>query len=317
MESNRREFIKAALATAAGLALSPELMAARAYPREKPVPLCVFTKCLQFLDYGQLGETLAQAGFDGADLSVRKGGHVQPEKVKTDLPRAVKTLQQAGISVPMMVTGITNADDPDTERILGTAAGLGIKYYRLGYFKYDPAKSIPDNLAGHKKSLEKIGQLNRRYGLQGAYQNHAGTGVGGPVWDLYWLLKDSDPAYLGAQYDIRHAVCEGGVSWSLGMKLLAPWIRTTNIKDFLWQKEKDKWKIEDQPLGAGMVDFDAYLQEYVRLNLSGPVSIHYEYDLGGAEHGQTNPKMSREQIFAYLKKDLTWLKDRFNTHGIK
>jgi L-ribulose-5-phosphate 3-epimerase len=301
----------------ASVVISPHLLAAHLAPQGKPTPICVFTKCLQFLDYGQLGETLAQAGFDGADLSVRKEGHVRPEKVKTDLPKAVKTLQQQGISVPMMVTGITNADDPDTESILGTAAALGIKYYRLGYMKYDPAKSIPDNLATHKKTLEKLEKINRRYGLQGAYQNHAGTGVGSPVWDLYWLLKDTDPAYMGVQYDIRHAVCEGGVSWPLGMNLLAPWIKTTNIKDFIWQKDKGKWRIEDVPLGAGMVDFDAYLKEYARLHLSGPVSIHYEYDLGGAEHGQTNPRMGREEILAYLKKDLTWLKGRFNHYQIK
>jgi len=317
MELNRRQFIKAALATAASVALSPQLFAASALPKEKPMPVCVFTKCLQFLNYDQLGEALAQAGFDGADLSVRKGGHVQPENLKTDLPKAVKALQRLGITVPMMVTNITNADAPETETILGTAADLGIKYYRLGYLYYDPVKSIPDNLEIHKKTLEKLEKINRRYGLQGAYQNHTGTWVGSPVWDLYWLLKDVDPAYLGAQYDIRHAVVEGGASWPIGMKLLAPWIKTTNIKDFSWKKDNEKWKIENQPLGEGMVNFDAYLKEYSRLKLSGPVSIHYEYNLGGAEQGKTNPRMSREEIFAYLKKDLTWLKNRFNTHGIK
>lgn len=317
MEPTRREFIAAALASAIGVVIEPQLSDARPLLQEKLVPVCVFTKCLQFLDYGQLGEALAQAGFDGADLSVRKWGHVEPENIKVDLPRAVKSLQQSGISVPMMVTNITNADDPETEKILGTAAGLGIKYYRLGYLKYNPAKSIPNNLEGHKKTLEKLEKVNRRYGLQGAYQNHSGTGVGAPVWDLYWLLKDLDPAYMGAQYDIRHAVVEGGASWPLGMELLAPWIKTTDIKDFIWQKVDGKMKIHDLPLGEGMVDFDSYLNEYARLNLSGPVSIHYEYNLGGAEHGQANPKMSRGEIFAHLKKDLTWLRARFDKHGIK
>jgi len=57
-------------------------------------------------------------------------------------------LKQSGISVPMMVTGIINPEDPLTEIVLGTASEQGVGYYRMGYFKYDPAKSIMENLSG-------------------------------------------------------------------------------------------------------------------------------------------------------------------------
>src|SRR4030042_4461981 len=106
MKQSRREFFKIASAISAGAIFSPELFAGPQISKDRPYPFCVFTKCLQFLDYGQLGETLATVGFKGAELSVRDGGHVLPENVKTDLPRAVKILQKSGIKVPMMVTGI-------------------------------------------------------------------------------------------------------------------------------------------------------------------------------------------------------------------
>jgi sugar phosphate isomerase/epimerase len=316
MNRSRREFIKTASAVSAGAIISPKLISGPQISKAKTYPVCVFTKCLQFLDYEQLGETLANIGFKGAELSVREEGHVLPENVKTDLPRAIKTLQKSGISVPMMVSGIINPEDPLTERVLGTASEQGVEYYRMGYLSYDPAKSVMENLTAHKKTFDKLEIINRKYGIQGCYQNHSGVRIGGPVWDLYWLVNGCDPEYMSVQYDIRHAVVEGGASWPLGMKLLSPWIRTTAIKDFYWTKENGKWEIKNVPLNKGMVDFDSYFKEYIRLGISGPVTIHYEYDLGGAQSGSKKITMGIKEISDFMKNDLNWLKKKLSDHGI-
>ena len=193
MLQSRRDFIKTASAVSAGAILSPKLFSGPQISGTGTYPISVFTKCLQFLDYVQLGDTLANIGFRGAELSVRDGGHVLPENVKRDLPKAVKTLKHAGIDVPMMVTGIINPEDPRTEIILGTAAEQGIAYYRMGYFPYNPSKSVTDNLSNYKKTIDKLEKINRKFGIQGCYQNHAGTNIGGPVWDLFWLMNGCDP----------------------------------------------------------------------------------------------------------------------------
>ena len=279
-------------------------------------PFCIFTKCLPLLNYDLLGEVIANAGFDGADLNVRKDGNVFPENVKTDLPKAIKQLNKSGIKVPMMVTRINNPDDEQIESVLGTAAELGIRHYRMGYLNYDPAKSIQESLDGHKRTMEKLEKINRRFGIHGEYQNHTGTRVGGSVWDMYWILKDTDPQYIGVQYDIRHAVCEGGNSWPVGMKLLAPWIKTTVAKDFIWIKKGERWAIKDVPLGEGQVNFNAYLEQYKALGLSGPVSVHYEYDVGKAEQEKANNSTGLNSITGILKRDLDWLKTVFKQHHI-
>ena len=49
---------------------------------------------------------------DGADLTVRPGGHVLPENVERDLPRAVKAFREAGLNIEMMATGITDPGRP-------------------------------------------------------------------------------------------------------------------------------------------------------------------------------------------------------------
>lgn len=301
----------------AGVALSSRISASVFAETTVKRPIHIFTKCLQFLSIEEMAEVVAGQGFHGADLAVRKGGQVLPENVNTDLPRALKALQKNGIGTNMIVTDINDPDNALTRDVLKTMADLGIRYYRMGYVNYDDSKTMPQNLDEIKRLFEKLEKVNREFGVTGNYQNHSGRKVGGPVWDLYHLLKDSDPEYIGVQYDIRHATVEGGESWPLGMKLLAPWIRTTDIKDFVWKKdESGKWRITNVPLGEGMVDFNRYFEMYKSFQVEAPVSIHYEYDLGGAEHGNKNPSMSVDEIKSWLKKDITFLKGQFEKYNL-
>ena len=319
MMYSRRNFIKTGVTGIAATGVSGNVLASELFGmKSKPVrPIHIFTKCLQFLSYQEIAEVLAMHGFDGADLTVRPGGQVLPENVATDLPKAVKALRDAGVNSYMITTSINNPDDRLTRSTLKTMAELGISYYRMGYLDYNNSKTISENLEAHKFTFEKLEKVNREFGVHGGYQNHSGRRVGGPVWDLYTLLKDRDPEFIGVQYDIRHATVEGAISWPIGMKLLWPWIKTTDIKDFIWEKnEKGAWKIKNVPLGEGMVDFKAYFELYKSMAIEAPVSIHYEYDLGGAEHGHLDPKMSREEIFSYLKKDLKFLKKQFQQFNL-
>jgi sugar phosphate isomerase/epimerase len=145
--------------------------------------ICAFSKAVEWMDYDELSGFLSDAGFDGIDLSVRPDGHVSPETVERDLPLAVEAAHRHGLTIPMIVTNITNASDPLSEKVLRTASGLGIKYYRLGYYRYDTQLSINQNLQRIKEQLTGICELNAKYGINGGYQNHAGNFLGNPVWD--------------------------------------------------------------------------------------------------------------------------------------
>ena len=306
----RRNFIKTTSLVTAGISLAETGMANSSMTgKSVKRPVCAFTKCLQFLSIDEVGQVMAKLGFDGADLCVRPAGQIEPKNVKSELPQAVKTFQKYGVEIPMMVTAITDPSEPYATETLQIAADSGIKYYRMGSLAYDFTKSIQQNLDGFKKNFENLARLNEKLGIHGGYQNHSGLHVGAPVWDLYDLLKGVDPRYLGVQYDIRHAVTEGGYSWKLGMKRVAPWIRNIDIKDFVWGKtEKGDWKHQNVPLGEGMVNFDEFLKEYAMLKVEAPISIHYEYDLGGAETGKKVITMDKDKIFAMMKKDLEWLR---------
>lgn len=307
---NRRNFIQTTSLSAAALSLSGTGLANSflASPAAKR-PICAFTKCLQFLSFEEIGEVLSFLGFDGADITLRPGGQVEPVEVKTALPLAVKALSKNNITIPMVVTSITDPADPLTLPVLQALADSGIKYYRTGWLNYNPAKSIGQNLDTFRQTFEKLAELNERIGVHGDYQNHSGTSVGSPVWDIYELLKNVNPKFLGVQYDIRHAVFEGFNSWKLGMQRLAPWINTIDIKDFVIEKDASgKWNAQNVQLGEGIVNFDEFLKEYAGLKVEAPISIHYEYEMGGAELGKKEITMDRMKIYGMMKKDINFLK---------
>ena len=123
----RRDFVKTVSLAGAGLLAAPMAMA-------KPGPsgkagnqawrIHFFSKHLQFLDYEGAADACVQAGMDGADLTVRPGGHVLPENVERDLPRAVKAFKNAGLNIEMMASGITDPEDPLTDKVLRINTGL-------------------------------------------------------------------------------------------------------------------------------------------------------------------------------------------------
>jgi L-ribulose-5-phosphate 3-epimerase len=207
----------------------------------------------------------------------------------------------------MMVTGILSASDPYSERILRTASSAGIRYYRLGWFEYDIKLGIWESLQKYRALLKEIVELNRKYKIHGGYQNHAGSGVGGPVWDLRELLRDFPSEFLGSQYDVRHAMVEGTNTWSIGMRLIASHIRTLAIKDFTWDRVNGKPQAVTVPLGEGMVDWDLFFKIVKELNISGPVTLHVEYPL--LEKGEEKLALSQQQeiIVRKLKKDMDYL----------
>lgn len=305
-DTTRRNFLRTSSVAAGALtfATSSLLKSITASSENPAFKICIFSKHLQFLDYEEMAETAAEIGFDGIDLAVRPGGHVLPERVEDDLPRAVESVRKAGLEVFMITTGISDPKERFTEVILRTAQENGIGFYRMGYLSYDIDKGIASSLAELKPKIRDLAALNQLYNVHGAYQNHAGTRVGGPVWDIWELIKKVNPQWLGCQYDIRHAVVEGGQAWPLGLRLLQDYVKTIVCKDFYWAKNQSAWKIVDCPIGEGMVPWRAYFDMIRSLGIKAPISIHTEYEPYDPRSRAGDITGRRKQAMAFMRKDL-------------
>ncbi len=274
--------------------------------------ICAFSKHFQWTNRTEAVETIASLGYDGVDLTVRRRGHVLPERVADDLPRFVESIRAAGLEVPMITSGIRDVDSEHAESVIKTIASLGIRRYRWGGFRYVEDRSIPDQLAEIKPRVKELAALNKQHGVCAMYHTHSGFGqVGASFWDLYLLLKDFDPDSVSVNYDIGHATIEGGFGgWVNSTRLLLPFTRGVAVKDFTWGKnEKGQWRPRWCPLGEGMVDFKQYFSMLKTAGFSGPLQLHMEYqELGGANQGRSELALPKAQVLKLMRQDIQTLK---------
>lgn len=271
----------------------------------EPLEIHLFSKHLHFLSIKEAAQVAAELGFDGLDLTVRPKGHVLPENALKDLPGAIQDIKAAGSTCKMMTTAIADVNSAHDMDIIKTAGHGGVQYYRSDWFKYHEDLSMEDSLSVYQDKVKDLSEANKQHGLIGCYQNHAGIKIGASYWEINTLLKKADQDYFGVQYDIRHALVEGGKSWSNGLKLLKDQIKTIVLKDFKWSQVNGKWELTNVPMGEGMVDFKAYFKLLKSYGLKPPVSLHLEYpSLGGANKGHFEITVDHKVVYDAMKKDL-------------
>lgn len=312
---SRRTLVTAGGAVA-GAALLGQARAAETKPAGRKPKVAIFSKHLLFLQGEDLAKAAAEIGFDGIDLAVRKGGHVEPEKVREELPPLVALIRKHGLEVPMLTTDIVDIETPHTEDILKTMSDLGIRYYRWGGLKWGGAQTYPAQIDAMKPRVAKLASMNARYKANAIYHTHSGVGVvGASIWDLYLLLKDFDPTSVAVNYDVGHATVEGGLGgWINSFNICGPYLRGVAVKDFLWAKNaRGQWAPAWKPLGEGMVRLPQFFSMLAQSPFAGPLQLHFEYPLAGADTGKTKLTGSKDEVFSAMKRDLGQLRSYLST----
>ncbi len=302
----RREILGAAALAAASSSASAA--PAPATNTGKPI-LSLFSKPLSFIPADQLGAAVQEIGFEAIDLAVRPGGHVEPEHVRQDLPRAVRAIREAGVQVSMITTGIVDASTPYAEDIVAAMTSLGITRYRYGGFRWADGIPYERQIESFRPRSAALADLNRHYGATAMYHTHSGVGlVGASIWDLHEIFQGLDPKFIGVNYDVGHATVEGGLGgWIDSFYITGAYLHGVALKDFLWELDaRSRWETAWKPLGRGMVRFPKFFSMLRETGFAGPVELHFEYPLGGAEEGlKSGIGMSRADIFAAIRRDLT------------
>jgi L-ribulose-5-phosphate 3-epimerase len=284
----RREFLISTSAAAAGAGALTKVQGASAESGFRGT-VCLFSKHLPSLDWATMARRAREIGFKGIDLTVRRGGHVLPERAAEDLPRAVSAIREEGLEVPMITTELVSVTDPAAHPILSAAGRLNIPYFKLGYYRYE--------LFDVRKELEKAGAQFRElvavaasYGVQAGYHNHAGY-MGGPLWDVATFIERLDPRWAGYYFDVRHAVVEGGsAGWKIAFNLIAARVKMVAMKDFFWENTSAGWRPTNCPLGEGMVDWKTYFSMLAGADFQGPVSLHLEYPIPARDESELEQK---------------------------
>jgi sugar phosphate isomerase/epimerase len=291
------------------LAGGAAVLAAQAAPPARKLKVAIFSKHLPFVQGDALAKAAADVGFDAVDITVRKGGHVAPERVAQDLPPLVAAIRARSLEVPMITTDIVDAETPHAEEILQVMAKLGIRYYRWNTIRYSAGRPLDAQLDQIKPRVAKLAALNSRYRVCAMYHTHSGRDMlGASIWDLYLLLKDLDPQSVGVNYDVGHATIEGGLGgWINSFRIIAPYLRGIAVKDFAWGKDaKGVWTPQWCPLGEGMVRLPEFFALVAATPFDGPLQLHLEYRIPDQP----------EAVYAAMRRDLGQLRGYLAMAGL-
>jgi sugar phosphate isomerase/epimerase len=239
----RRDFLDVLLAMAVANSARSQTAGPATQEPVKKLKVDAYSRHLQWLRTAdEVAEAVIEMGYDGIDLTVRPyPGHVDPEKVQTDLPPFVNTLRRHGLRVDAITCPITDADSPNAEKILQTASSLGITHYWWGTFRYQPDKPIMEQLDALKPRVAKLAAFNAKYKMTAMYHTYSGAAsVGAAVWDFLYVLRNFEPAQVGFQYDLGHMTNAGGNgTWALNLRAAGPYIVGVSVKDSVMEQNLD------------------------------------------------------------------------------
>jgi L-ribulose-5-phosphate 3-epimerase len=278
MGPTRRHVIAGFAATALSGAASQALAQFRPGngPRQRATPaVCLYSPVLIKIPYEELGRFLRGMGVDGCDLSVMRGGHINPDQSSVDMMRGVESITGVGLDVPVITTSYTSLADPTIRNVMAICGEMGVPVMRTGIWKYG-AGDVEMRLAEVQRDLIGLMSLARAVNMALAIPNLAGENFGAAIWDTSLVIRGMDPRTVGFGFDPAQAAMEG--AGDIAQRLALPKARMVSVRDFTWNKEADgRMKPVPCPLGEGVVDWPKFFGSLGKLKFNGPVSIHIDY----------------------------------------
>ncbi len=250
--------------------------------------ICIFAKPIQDLSYAQIADLLAKYPVDGLEATVRTGGQVDPAKVDEQLPRLLETLAKRSREFLILATNINTAKTSETESVLRRASKLGIRYFRMGYYRYKLDHPILPQLEAFARDARELAAYCGSLGMTALYQNHAGNNyLGAPIFDLVETLKGIPVSQMAIAMDIRHTTIEATNRWPLLYAVAKPHLGAVFVKDAI----VEHGKVVDVDLGQGKAAGELF-QTIRRDGLPPVLSLHTE------QIDHADPKLLDQRIAA-------------------
>ena len=269
---------------------------------------CVFSKNFQDLDAPALARVISGFGVTGVDLTVRGGGHVEPAKVREDLPRFRDALGEKGLKITMFTTEITGVATPHAREVIEAAARAGVKFIKLGYWWLKGWGHLAEQEAEVRKALAGLEPVLLELGVTAGYHTHSGDCVGPNAGHVFRLVEDRNPKAFGVYYDIGHCTLEGGLSaWKLDLERAAERVVMVAVKNMSWVRNEPgkgrAWTWRVVPLPDGLADIPAFVKLLKGMKFAGPLSFHSEYQ------GEWSFRdLKGEELMDQTRKDIDWFK---------
>ena len=289
--------------------VTPEVEAARAKAGTRPL-LCVYSGCLAKIPYPQLPEIVGSMGYDGIDLTVMPGGHVDPSRYMVDLDRAFQTFQDAGIELPMVTTSFTSPSQAYAYAILYVSAELGARFCRLGVWPPPLPQDASAQLTNIRASmmrndLAQFAATGARCKITPLMANHAGSYPGRNIPEAEAMLTGIESKSFGYCFDPVQAVIEGrsANAWEAALQAALPRLGAVALSDVALDQDPGGGAVKPRmcTLGEGVIDWKKFFSALAAARFHGPVSMHMDYAPASAVNA-----MKKDLAFARARVEEAW-----------
>jgi sugar phosphate isomerase/epimerase len=246
-------------------------------------PVVFFTKHSPARSVEELARQASAIGCEGYDLCCRAGHPVHPGNVRAALPEAARQLREAGLVVPMLTGegGLLEPTDPTAEPILAAMQESQVGLLKLGYFSIHNAKEDYWEKVGYiRRQLDGWARLGEKFGVRVCYHTHSDPSMMGlNAAAVMHLVHDFDPRWIGVYLDPGHLLIDGE-HLDIAFNMVKRHLAIIGLKD----ARKDRNPVGPgyrQTLcraGFGDVDWGNLVANLRRVDFTGPLSVHAEYE---------------------------------------
>ena len=240
------------------------------------VEMAVFTKPWPGLSMVELAELVHGMGFDAAEVPVRPGFQVEPDRVAADLPRLVSTLGDAGVKVCSVASGL---DEP----IFAACADTGVPVIRI---------MAPVRRGAYEASEEEFRRLvgdalplAEKYGVRIGVQPHQGDNISSGV-TMHHALRGFSTDHVGVIWDAAHDAL-AGYAPETGLEVVWHQLVMVNLKNAYYERvngpEADaaEWHSHFTTGRHGLASWPRVAAELIRRDYRGTVCLTAEYEPPG------------------------------------
>jgi sugar phosphate isomerase/epimerase len=243
-----------------------------------------FTKLFQPAPAAKAFKQIKDMGFDGLDLTVRKGGYVDPDSdhYEQDWVTCQAAWEAAGIIPGMLTTELLSPQTPFAREIITSAEKFGVKYIKLGYASVKFGQ-VREDLDTWRKGILELVPLAEDHGVTLMIHVHSANYSGAVPFHWIPLFEKVKSNALAMYLDPCHMHIEGGLQgWLMALEMAKDVTAVVAVKDYRWFVPYKRWEEGYlyplfTALEHGYTPWNQVICALKRFGFDGPFSFHGEY----------------------------------------
>jgi sugar phosphate isomerase/epimerase len=299
----------AAMAAAQELASPPKRVVPESpngAPKRGTRPIvCIYSGNFAKIPYSQLPDIVSGMGYDGVDLTVMKGGHVDPSVYMVNLDRAFQTFQDAGLDVPMVTTSFLSPSESYAYAIFYVSGQFGARFCRLGTWpNASESGAMGQNAAMRammiRNDLTQFAITGQRCNITPLLTNHAGSFPGRSIQEVESILNGVPAKAFGYCFDPAQVVMEAGSpdAWEPALQAALPRLAALSLSDIAPAKDSGQRLCA---LGEGTIDWKKFFSILAAAHFHGPISMPVAYEAANSVNA-----MKKDLAFVRARVEEAW-----------